>query len=85
MGRAAFKMAARSTWNSRMAFRGDPKLWKQVPAFLHAETIRIIDSIHVTQCVWKAAKVFCESPDDISDFARERVLWLLQGRVSSVM
>ncbi len=64
---------------------GDPKLWNKLPEFLPANTIGILDIIHVTQYVWKAAKVFCKSPDDIKAFARERILWILQGRASSVI
>ena len=64
---------------------GDPKLWNKLPEFLPADTIGILDIIHVTQYVWKAAKVFCKSPDEIKAFARERILWILQGHVSSVI
>ncbi len=64
---------------------GDPKLWNKLPEFLPADTIGILDIIHVTQYVWKAAKVFCQSSDDISDFARARILWILQGHTSSVI
>jgi hypothetical protein len=64
---------------------GDPKLWNKLPEFLPADTIGILDIIHVTQYVWKAAKVFCKSPDDIKAFARDRILWMLQGRASSVI
>jgi hypothetical protein len=64
---------------------GDPKLWNKLPEFLPANTIGILDIIHVTQYVWKAAKVFCKSPDDIKAFARKRILRILQGRVSSVI
>jgi hypothetical protein len=64
---------------------GDPKLWNKLPEFLPADTIGILDIIHVTQYVWKAAKVFCKSPDEIKAFARKRILWILQGRVRSVI
>ena len=64
---------------------GDPKLWNKLPEFLPADTIGILDIIHVTQYVWKAAKVFCKSPEDIQSFARERILWILQGRTHSVI
>jgi hypothetical protein len=64
---------------------GDPKLWNKLPEFLPTDTIGILDIIHVTQYVWKAAKVFCKSPDDIRAFARARILWILQGGVSSVI
>ena len=64
---------------------GDPKLWNKLPEFLPTDTIGILDIIHVTQYVWKAAKVFCKSPDEIEAFARARILWILQGRVSSVI
>jgi len=64
---------------------GDPKLWNKLSELLPADTIGILDIIHVTQYVWKAAKVFCKSPDEIKAFARERILWILQGRVSSVI
>jgi len=64
---------------------GDPKLWNKLPEFLPAGTIGILDIIHVTQYVWKAAKVFGNSPEDVRAFARERILWILQGRASSVI
>jgi len=64
---------------------GDPKLWNKLPEFLPEDTIGILDIIHVTQYVWKAAKVFCKTSDEIKAFARERILWILQGRVSSVI
>ena len=64
---------------------GDPKLWNKLPEFLPADTIGILDIIHVTQYVWKAAKVFYKSPDEIKAFARERILWILQGRARSVI
>ncbi len=64
---------------------GDSKLWNKLSEFLPTDTIGILDIIHVTQYVWKAAKVFCKSSDDIKAFARERILWILQGRVCSVI
>lgn len=64
---------------------GDPKLWNRLPDFLPTDVIGILDIIHVTQYVWKAAKVFCESSEDIEAFARLRILWILQGRASSVI
>jgi len=64
---------------------GDPKLWNKLPDCLPADTIGILDIIHVTQYVWKAAKVFCKSPDDVKAFARERILRILQGRARSVI
>jgi hypothetical protein len=64
---------------------GDPKLWNKLPEFLPTDTIGILDIIHVTQYVWKAAKVFCDSPEDIQAFARKRILWILQGRAHSVI
>ncbi len=64
---------------------GDPKLWNKLPEILPADTIGILDIIHVAQYVWKAAKVFCKSPDDVKAFARERILWILQGRAISVI
>ena len=64
---------------------GDPKLWNKLPEFLPADTIKILDIIHVTQYVWKAAKVFGNSPEDVRAFARERISWILQGRVRSVI
>ncbi len=64
---------------------GDPKLWNKLPEFLPADTIGILDIIHVTQYVWKAAKVFCKSSDEVKAFARERILWILQGRARSVI
>ena len=64
---------------------GDPKLWNKLPEFLPTDTIGILDIIHVTQYVWKAAKVFCKSPEDIEAFARLRILSILQGRARSVI
>jgi hypothetical protein len=64
---------------------GDPNLWNKLPVFLPEDTIKILDIIHVTQYVWKAAKVCADSPECIRVFARERILWILQGRASSVI
>ncbi len=64
---------------------GDPKLWNKLSECLPADTIGILDIIHVTQYVWKAAKVFCKLPEDIQAFARTRILWILRGRASSVI
>jgi hypothetical protein len=64
---------------------GDPKLWNKLPEFFPEDTIGILDIIHVTQYVWKAAKVFHKSPEAIEAFARTRILWILQGRASSVV
>ncbi len=64
---------------------GDPKLWGILNEFLPDDTVKILDILHAAQYVWKAANVLFTTPEEVTDFARERLLWILQGRTRSVI
>jgi len=64
---------------------GDPNLWDMVNDHVPDDSAKIVDILHVAQYVWKAAKVLFTSPQEVADFARERLLWILQGRTRSVI
>ena len=49
-------------------------------------TTDILDLLHVTPRLWKAANLFCRCGSRKAEqFVRERVLWILQGKVQSVI
>ena len=64
---------------------GGPTLWDQAGAYLPDDTVPILDLLHAAQYVWKAAHVLYAKSEESEAFARERVLWLLEGRASSVI
>jgi hypothetical protein len=47
--------------------------------------VDILDIIHVSGYVWKAAKVLCSSKADQEKFARERLFRILNGEVAGVI
>lgn len=49
------------------------------------EVIDILDILHVSSYVWRAAKVFCPQREHQEAFARERLLRILRGEVQSVI
>jgi hypothetical protein len=73
---------------------GQPSLWEASDACL-GEVIEercasnllvdILDIIHVSGYVWKAAKVFHSHKEHQEAFAQERLLWILRGEVSGVV
>lgn len=65
---------------------GQDALWEARRAWLPKRAVNIIDLLHVTPRLWKAAHVFCkEGSREAEEFVRERVLRVLQGRVAGVV
>lgn len=68
---------------------GQPSLWEAAEACLDAvpaeDWIHILDVIHVSSYVWRAAKVFYGHQEQREAFARERLLRILQGDTGSVI
>jgi hypothetical protein len=68
---------------------GQEYLWQTAGASLDAVpaklTVDILDIIHVSGYVWRAAKVFYAHTEQREAFTRERLLRILQGQVKSVI
>ena len=70
---------------------GQESLWNAADASLdrehleRAEIIDILDILHVSSYVWRAAKVFHTSRAAQERFARDRLLRILQGEVRGVI
>lgn len=76
---------------------GQPKLWEAAQAFLEAtgedvdslrasgQLVDILDIIHVSGYVWKAAKAFYAHHEQQEAFAHERLLRILRGDVAGVI
>ena len=68
---------------------GQESLWTAGQACFAEEdqdTIDILDIVHVTKYVWRAAKAFCGGHGEQAEaFARDRLLRILQGQVRGVL
>ncbi len=68
---------------------GQEYLWQTAASMLDAApaelTVDILDIIHVSGYVWRAAKVLYAQQEQREVFTRERLLRLLQGEVRSVI
>jgi hypothetical protein len=70
---------------------GQESLWDAAAACLEiaplppAALVEILDVLHVSQYVWRAAKVFHASHEHREAFARERLLRILRGEVHGVI
>jgi hypothetical protein len=68
---------------------GQPSLWDAADACLASappnRTVDILDILHVSQYIWRAAQVFHPSAEHREAFARDRLLRILQGEVSGVI
>jgi hypothetical protein len=65
---------------------GQEALWEARRAWLPARAVDILDLLHVTPRLWKAAHVFHpEKSQAAEDFVRERVLRVLQGKAAGVI
>jgi hypothetical protein len=76
---------------------GQPILWESADACLQefvaerhqakdaVAMVDILDILHVSSYVWKAAKVFYSHKEQQEAFARERLLRILRGEVASVV
>lgn len=68
---------------------GQFSLWEDARLFTdtvpEVERVEILDIVHVSSYVWKAAKAFHNHREHQEAFARERLLRILQGEVKSVI
>ncbi len=51
----------------------------------HTQTVDILDILHVSQYVWRAAGAFYSDSEQRETFARDRLLRILQGDVRGVI
>jgi hypothetical protein len=65
---------------------GQDALWVARNRWLPTRTVNILDLLHVTPRLWRAAHVFYkEGSQEAEDFVRERLLRVLQGKVVGVI
>jgi hypothetical protein len=65
---------------------GQPALWEARNDWLPEHVVDILDLLHVTPRLWKAAYVFHkEGSQEAENFVRERLLRVLQGKVVGVI
>jgi hypothetical protein len=65
---------------------GQEALWEARDAWLPERTVGILDLLHVTPRLWKAAHVFHkEGSREAEQFVRERLLRVLHGKASGVI
>lgn len=68
---------------------GQVSLWNAADRYLESapaeRTIDILDILHVSQYVWRAAKAIYASKEQREAFARDRLLRILHGEVSGVI
>jgi hypothetical protein len=65
---------------------GQEALWEARREWLPERAVDILDLLHVTPRLWKAAHVFhAEGSQAAEDFVRERVLRVLQGKAAGVV
>jgi hypothetical protein len=65
---------------------GQEALWQARQEWLPQRAVDILDLLHVTPRLWKAAHVFHrEKSQQAEDFVRERVLRVLQGKAAGVV
>ena len=65
---------------------GQEALWEAREDWLPQRTVGILDLLHVTPRLWKAAHVFCkEGSQGAEEFVRARLLRVLQGKAAGVL
>jgi hypothetical protein len=65
---------------------GQEALWEARSRWLPERAVDILDLLHVTPRLWRAAHVFYkEGSQEAEDFVRERLLRVLQGKVVGVI
>ena len=67
---------------------GQASLWDAADSCLNVppeDTVDILDILHVSSYVWRAAKVFSSQREQQETFARNRLLRMLQGEASGVV
>lgn len=65
---------------------GEESLWEMMDVFQdETERIEILDLLHVTPRLWKAAHLFCSGQKEAAEFVRQRLTRVLHGEVDSVV
>ncbi len=65
---------------------GEESLWQARAEWLPARAVDILDLLHVTPRLWKAAHVFHkEGSPQAEDFVRQRLLRVLEGKAAGVV
>jgi hypothetical protein len=65
---------------------GQEALWQARREWLPERAVDILDLLHVTPRLWKAAHVFhAEGSDEAEAFVRERLLRVLEGKAAGVI
>ena len=87
---AAEQLASRRRPRQRVIrlMDGQPSLWQAADLCLglsEDQAIDILDVLHVSSYVWRAAKVFHSQLEHQEAFARDRLLQILQGEVRKVI
>jgi hypothetical protein len=65
---------------------GEESLWHELEIFQdHLDRVEVLDLLHVTPRLWKAARLFCDSDTQAEQYVRERVTKVLHGEVQGVV
>lgn len=65
---------------------GEESLWNELDTFQTSdERIEILDLLHVTPRLWKAARIFCNDQKESEQFVRQRLRCILRGEVDGVV
>lgn len=65
---------------------GQEDLWTEIAVFqADSERTEILDLLHVTPRLWKAARIFSGSQKEAVAFVRSRLLSILRGKVAGVI
>ncbi|NJN05409.1 MAG: ISKra4 family transposase [Rhodobacteraceae bacterium] len=65
---------------------GEESLWSELDAFQGSDNrVEILDLLHVTPRLWKAARIFCTDQKEAAQFVRQRLLGILRGEVDGVI
>jgi hypothetical protein len=65
---------------------GEENLWEEIDVHQKAsQRVEILDLLHVTPRLWKAARIFTKSDAEASAFVRLRLLHILRGGVTGVV
>lgn len=65
---------------------GQEELWTEIEVFQEASArVEILDLLHVTPRLWKAARIFSSGQTAAASFVRSRLLKLLQGEVEGLI
>lgn len=65
---------------------GEESLWSELDTFQGSDNrVEILDLLHVTPRLWKAARIFCGDDKEATQFVRQRLRGILCGDVDGVI